>query len=127
MSDDDILLSNALETLAEEINQHQEAEIVYGDYLAWEENAYVRKREEAKSQEFPITGVPALVIKRDIDFAKWRSWSWRKSWNRPSDYDLLNRLARVGVRMHYLPRVLAVSPPVGDTGLTGSAAHRLAG
>ena len=123
MSDDDVLVSNALETLATVIADDEECELVYGDYLAWEGASYVRKCEESESLTFPMTGLPAIVIRRDIGFMKWRHWSWKKSWNRPSDYDLLHRLDRAGVRMRYVPRILAVSPPVGNTGLTGSAAH----
>lgn len=123
MSDDDVLVSNALETLARVIVEDQRYELVYGDYLAWEGASYVRKCEELESLSFPMTGLPAIVIRRDVGFMKWRHWSWKKSWNRPSDYDLLHRLARAGVRMRYVPRILAASPPVGKTGLTGSAAH----
>jgi glycosyltransferase involved in cell wall biosynthesis len=123
LSDDDILLSNALETLAGAIRENDSSEIVYGDYLAWEDERYFRKVEELTSQSFPMTGIPALAVRHDLDFARWRSWSWKKSWNRPNDYDLLNRLVRAGVETLYVPRILAVSPPVGSTGLTGSAAH----
>lgn len=123
MSDDDILLSNALETLADAIKENESSEIVYGDYLAWEEGRYIRKTEETISQSFPMTGIPALAVRRDLGFVHWRSWSWKKSWNRPSDYDLLNRLVRAGVEARYVRRILAISPPVGSTGLTGSAAH----
>jgi len=123
ISDDDVVLSNAFEVLCQEISTDRSIELLYGDYLAWVGGRYIRKTEGETNVAFPITGIPALAIRRDLSFIGWSGWSYRKSWNRPSDLDMLVRLHAAGVRMRYLPRILAASPPVGNTGLTGSAAH----
>lgn len=127
MSDDDIILSNALETLYSKIDASSSIELYYGDYLAWVGGQYVRKVQGDTDLKFPITGLPALAVRRDLSFIEWSGWSHKKGWNRPSDLDMLVRMKAAGVRMEYVPRLFAVSPPVGATGLTGSAAHRLLG
>ena len=51
--------------------------------------------------------------------------SYLKDWNRPSDYDLITRMHRAGMRFGATDEVVAIIPEVGDTGLIGSRAFAI--
>ena len=50
---------------------------------------------------------------------KWNRHSWRKTWNRPCDYDLQLRFINAGVKMGSLKEVIYCNPPVEGTDTSG--------
>ncbi len=123
ISDDDILLPDCLEKMVAFAQTHN-VESISAAYLSYVDG--VEKRFTAEDVEkqlgFCMTGIPAWMYRSYLSFFKWNIDSWKKSWNRPSDYDLQHRMRDSGVRMGYFDEVVAVSPLVEGTHLTGSKA-----
>jgi glycosyltransferase involved in cell wall biosynthesis len=128
ISDDDILLPNHLETLiraAIELN----VEFISASY----ETVKNGKKEIVKpvlysengNQAF-IGGMQTWMYKSYLKCFKWNIHSWRKSWNRPVDYDLQLRFLRTGVKMGYIEDIVYYNPPVEGTNTTGYEAALLA-
>lgn len=124
ISDDDILLPNCLERMTGYAASHPEIESVSASYLSYVDGK--EKKFTAGDVEmqlgFYMTGIPAWMYRSYLSFFKWNINSWKKSWNRPCDYDLQHRMQNSGVRMGYFDQVVAISPLVEGTQLTGSKA-----
>lgn len=120
MSDDDILLPDAVEALLAAAGPDGEA--VTGAYRVGTVAPTVRyPGDGASGIGFPASGMPAFLVRSYLRCFRWNRHSWRRRWNRPSDYDLMVRMHRSGVRFTTTDEVVAVVPEVAGTGLIGSA------
>ena len=124
ISDDDVLFPDCLEKMvAFAVENDFESISAAISYLSEDG---VEKKLTAEDVEkrlgIYMTGVPAWMYRSYLSFFKWNINSWKKSWNRPSDYDLQHRMRNSGVRMGYFDDAVATSPPVENTLLKGSQA-----
>lgn len=121
MSDDDILLPNGIHDLLEVARQDPDVEVITGAYHVGTDGGEVRRPDDARSGlGFDASGMPAMLVRRDLAGITWNRHSWRKRWNRPSDYDLMERLHRAGARYGWTGAIVAIVPEVAGTGLIGS-------
>ena len=121
MSDDDIVLPNGVDELLAVARQDPEVEVITGAYHVGMAGGEVRRPDDARSGlGFDASGMPAMLVRRDLAGIRWNRHSWRKRWNRPSDYDLMERLHRAGARYGWTGAVVAIVPEVAGTGLIGS-------
>jgi glycosyltransferase involved in cell wall biosynthesis len=124
ISDDDMLMPDCFEKMINYVNRNKEIESVSASYLSYVQG--IEKIFTASDVEkrlgIYMTGIPSWMYRSNLRFFKWNLNSWRKNWNRPSDYDLQHRMKKAGVRMGYFDEVVAISPPVSGTSLTGSQA-----
>lgn len=126
ISDDDVLLPHHIESLLR-FAQEGNYEFVSA---AYEEERYGKKRVLGLKEVLADTGVPAggmqtWLYRSYLDVFEWNVNSWRKSWNKCTDYDLQIRMYNAGVRMGYLDKVVAEVPPVDGTGTVGLEAMKL--
>jgi glycosyltransferase involved in cell wall biosynthesis len=124
ISDDDILLPHCLERMVEFAVANSDVESVSASYLSYvdgKEKKFTAK-DVQKQLGIYMTGIPAWMYRSYLSFFEWNINSWKKSWNRPSDYDLQHRMHNSGVRMGYFDEVIAISPLVEGTQVTGSKA-----
>jgi glycosyltransferase involved in cell wall biosynthesis len=121
MSDDDIILPNGVAALLEVARQDPDVEVITGAYHVGTLEGEVRRPDDARSGlGFDASGMPAMLVRRDLARITWNRHSWRKRWNRPSDYDLMERLHRAGARYGWTAAIVAIVPEVAGTGLIGS-------
>lgn len=124
ISDDDILLPDCFEKMISYTISNKEVESVSANYISYvNDQTKIFKAKDVEEQlGIYMTGIPSWMYKSNLKFFKWNLNSWRKNWNRPSDYDLQHRMKNAGVRMGYFDDVVAISPLVEGTNLTGSKA-----
>ena len=122
ISDDDILLPNHVESLLR-FAQKGDYEFVSAAYIA--ERYGGKKVVDVKDVTPRIGGMPTWLYRSYLKCFKWNPQSWRKSWDRPCDYDLKFRMHRAGVRMGFLDKVVAHVPPVEGTQTIGLEAQLL--
>ena len=67
-------------------------------------------------------GMQTWLYRSYLKCFKWNRQSWRKSYDRPVDYDLQQRFYRTGVRMDCIRDIVFYNPPVEGTNTTGYAA-----
>jgi glycosyltransferase involved in cell wall biosynthesis len=120
ISDDDIMLPNHFESLLR-FAQENNHEFVSAWYT-FEKNGKVQVQ-DASSFRPRIGGMQTWLYRSYLKFFKWNNHSWRKSWDRPCDYDLQYRMHRAGVRMGFLNEVVAHIPPVEGTNTIGLEAQ----
>jgi glycosyltransferase involved in cell wall biosynthesis len=128
ISDDDILLPNFAETLLRHAQEHDlefisasyEA-IRRGEKIIVEPSVYDKTKPDVK-----IGGMQTWLYRSYLRVFEWNIQAWRKSYNRPVDYDLQNRFFEAGVRMGCTNDVVAVIPAVQGTNTTGYEAAKLA-
>ena len=119
ISDDDFLLPHAVQTLLR-VAKDGDFESVSGGYqLGLLEPVSVLPEAGIEALGLKITGPPAWLSKRYVGGMRWNRASWRKVWNRPSDYDLIERMRTQRVRFGHTDDVVAVQPEVDGTGATG--------
>lgn len=128
ISDDDILMPNHIEVLlksAIDLN----VEFVSASYETFKNGLKV----VVHPQKFVIGGKSAYIggmqtwlYKSYLKCFKWNIHSWRKSWNRPVDYDLQFRFLSSGVKMGHINEIVYLNPPVEGTNTTGYEAAILA-
>lgn len=128
ISDDDVLYPNHLETLLKaalnlnvefisasyETVKNGEKKIIYPSIFT--KNGH---------QAF-IGGMQTWMYKSYLKSFKWNIHSWRKTWNRPVDYDLMLRFLQSGVKMGHIDDVVYFNPPVEGTNTTGYEAALIA-
>jgi glycosyltransferase involved in cell wall biosynthesis len=73
-----------------------------------------------------IGGMQTWIYKSYLKFFKWNKDSWRKSWNRPVDYDLQLRFINSGVKIGHINNIVYFNPPVEGTDTTGYEAALIA-
>lgn len=124
ISDDDILLPDCFEKMINYCNANPDVESVSANFVSYVEGeeTIFRASDIEKRLGFFMTGIPSWMYKSNLKFFRWNGESWRKKWNRPSDYDLQHRMKNAGVKMGYLDEVVSISPLVTGTKLTGSKA-----
>ncbi|MBA4391133.1 MAG: hypothetical protein C0399_09360 [Syntrophus sp. (in: bacteria)] len=120
MSDDDVLLPNYFDTLLR-FAQKGSFEFVSASYTCVKNGDTILRR--PTDYDPPIGGMPAWMYRSYLNLFKWNIQSWRKSWNRPCDYDLQNRMMSAGVRMGYVDTIVAHLPAVQGTNTVGSEAQ----
>ena len=125
MSDDDLLLPTALETLLASAGRVPGCDVSSGGTLteAASGDHVVHLPSTANlGFGFPFAGMPAVLVHRKFQHIRWNRWSHLKEWNAPSDYDLFERISRLGVKAAWTDERVARIPLVNSLGLTGSAA-----
>lgn len=125
MSDDDVLLPTAIEALLAAACQVPQCDVSSGGYVtevASGEHVAHLPTNANLGLGFPSAGMPAVLVHRKFRNIRWNRWSHLKRWNAPSDYDLFERISRVGVTAASTDEILARVPLVSSLGLTGSAA-----
>ncbi len=124
ISDDDVLLPNHFESLLR-FAQKGDYEFVSAAY-EYEKNG---KRYIQDASEFTprIGGMQTWMYRSYLKLFTWNIHSWRKSWNRPCDYDLQERMFRAGVRMGFVDELVAFVPPVEGTDTVGLEAQMALG
>jgi len=120
ISDDDILLPHAIESLLR-FAQHGGFEFVSAAYEVVRDGE--KRIVDVKGETPRIGGMQTWLYRSYLRLFPWNNQSWRKSWNRPVDYDLQDRMHRAGVRMEFLDEVVAFVPPVEGTNTVGLAAQ----
>ena len=121
ISDDDILLPEGIERLLRVAREDPQVEAITGAYFVGEAREHVRVPTDGESGlGFIATGMPAFLVRTDLRWIRWNRHSWRKRWNRPSDYDMMDRLYRAGVRWGSTDDIVAIVPEVAGTGRVGS-------
>ena len=120
MSDDDILPEDSIEALLAVAERDPEVELVSGEkQVGLEGQRQVTLASTDHGLPLRVIGMP-LLCRSTLAAFRWNRHSWRKSWNRPCDFDLLERMGRLGVKMDVTDRLVAIHPEVADTGLVGS-------
>lgn len=120
ISDDDILPEHAIADLLAVAQQDQEVELVSGEQQAGlQKPRRITLQNADHGLPLRVIGMP-LLCRSYLRAFRWNRHSWRKAWNRPCDFDLLERMGRLGVRMEVTDRLVAIHPEVGETGLIGS-------
>jgi glycosyltransferase involved in cell wall biosynthesis len=123
ISDDDILLPECIEKMVK-FSKNKNFESISASYQSYEngiEKVFTASDVE-KTLGFYMSGIPAWMYRKYLSFFKWNKFSWKKKWNRPCDYDLQHRMKKAGVKMGYFDDVVAISPMVEGTNMTGSKA-----
>lgn len=122
ISDDDIMLPDGVEQLLNVARHDPEVEAITGAYYVGQARSVIRTPGDGNSGlNVKASGMPAFLVRADLRAIRWNRHSWRKRWNRPSDYDLMDRLHRAGARWGSTDAIVAVVPEVAGTGHVGSA------
>jgi len=121
ISDDDILLPHHLEELLRSAKQGN-YEFVSAAYTCEKNGEIITRR--ASDYNPPIGGMQTWLYRSYLKFFKWNIHSWRKSWDRPCDYDLQYRMLSAGVRMGFIDDIVAHVPAVEGTNTVGLEAQR---
>lgn len=86
---------------------------------------YTRSSKPPKGGDPLIGGVSTWFYRSYLSFLKYNLNCWRKSWNRVNDVDLSLRIFNAGVRMGFLPTVLAYVLPRPGEATVGLDAYKL--
>jgi GT2 family glycosyltransferase len=119
ISDDDVLLPNAVSTLVAEARKSG-AESVHAAYVSGTVDpkpVYPSAGSEELGVDF--NGPKAWLVKSFVGKMRWNKWSWLKPDFRPVDYDLLERMLRAGVTRASIDVVVAIQPEVDGTPYAG--------
>jgi hypothetical protein len=127
ISDDDFLLPAAVQKLLA-LAKGGQYESVSGGYQEGTINPVpVLPASGLGAVGFEITGPPAWLTRSYVGKMRWNKASWRKAWDRPSDYDLMKRMQVHGVRFGHTDDIVAVQPEVAGTSKTGLGGSLAAG
>jgi glycosyltransferase involved in cell wall biosynthesis len=119
ISDDDELLPEGVERLMAAARAHPDAELITGAYQVGTANPQIfTPKEGIADLGFPFGGT-GWMMRSCLRGFRWSGHSWRNSWNRPSDYDLVARMRSAGVRFAAINDVIVVQHEVAGTGLVG--------
>ncbi len=121
ISDDDVLLPHCIETLLR-FAQEKDCEFVSAAYETVRGDR--RMRIDVAGEDPRIGGMQTWLYRSYLRGFRWNIHSWRKTWNRPVDYDLQDRMHRAGVRMEFLNEVVAFIPPVEGADTVGLVAQK---
>ena len=125
ISDDDVLERWCLETFNNFVKNNEEVDIVTANYMLQTEGGWKLINLQNSGVNIlgrALTGVPAMILSGGMSF-KWRRFSHFKKWNRPNDYDLLERMIKAGARLSHIDSHVAKIPFANfDLKLHGSEA-----
>jgi len=122
ISDDDLLLPNHIDSLLR-FAQEGRFEFVSAAYTV---ERHGKKTKVNVPDMVPrIGGMQTWLYRSYLRLFKWNVQSWRKSWNRPCDYDLQWRMVDAGTRTGFLDEVVAHVPPMEGTDTVGLEAYKL--
>ena len=123
MSDDDLILPRGVETLLRCAEEHPAADVVSAGFEVRTDPPRVDLPSTAETGlPFAIAGMPALLARIYTRAFRWNPNSHLRSMHRPSDYDLLIRMHRAGLRFASTDQVVAAILPVAGTDSVGSRA-----
>lgn len=122
MSDDDFILPNGLETLMSFATENPVFDVVSGGYSIELDEPTIVTPSTGRSGFANISGMPAMLCKAYTKAFRWNRTSHWKKVNRPSDYDLIERMLRQGLIFGGTETVVSKIFPLGATQLTGSEA-----
>jgi len=120
ISDDDILPERAVESLLAVTRRLPDVDLVSGE----QQTGTVSPRRVTLANTdhglpLKVVGMP-LLCRSTLAAFRWNRHSWRKRWNSPCDFDLLERMGRRGVRMDVTEELVVIHPEVAGTGIVGS-------
>jgi glycosyltransferase involved in cell wall biosynthesis len=121
ISDDDILMPNHIEVLLKNALRLN-VEFISASYETYKNGnkIIVHPQQFIKGTKSAyIGGMQTWLYRSYLKCFKWNIHSWRKSWNRPVDYDLQLRFLNSGVRMGHINDIVYINPPVHGTNTTG--------
>lgn len=125
ISDDDILEPWCLETFDKFVKDNKEVDIVTANYLLQTDSGWKLINLQNSGINIlgrALTGVPAMILNSNLKF-RWRRLSHFKKWNRPNDYDLLERMIKAKARLSHTDSQVAKIPFANsDLRLHGSEA-----
>jgi glycosyltransferase involved in cell wall biosynthesis len=120
ISDDDILPERAIESLLAVARRSPDVDLVSGEQQTGTMAPHrVTLANTDHGLPFKVVGMP-LLCRSTLSAFRWNRHSWRKRWNRPCDFDLLERMGRRGVRMDVTEELVVIHPEVSGTGSVGS-------
>jgi len=120
ISDDDIFPERAIEALLDVARRSPSIDLVSGVQQAGlHRPSRITMENTTHGLPLNVIGMP-LLCRASLKAFRWNRHSWRKSWNRPCDFDLLERMGRAGVKMDVSDQLVVIHPEVAGTGLIGS-------
>lgn len=123
MSDDDVLAPGAISNLVGFLRRHQSFDAVGGTVEVGGANPVLNQPGcGAGTVGYNTGAMPGWLHRRYLKAFRWSTQSWRKSWNRPADYDLFQRMSRLGIRFGYVNDLVSIQLDVGISGKVGSQA-----
>lgn len=122
MSDDDLVLPGGLEALMSFSSENPIYDVVSGAYSIELDEPMLVTPSMGRSGFTNISGMPAMLCKAYTKAFRWNGKSYLKKFNRPSDYDLIERMLNQGLSFGGTDAVVAKVLPLTATQLTGSAA-----
>lgn len=120
ISDDDIMCPNHIEILLKNAKE-KDLEFISAAYESIKGGKKI-----IVDMDVLIGGMPTWLYRSYLRCFKWNIDAWRKSWNRPVDYDLKFRFMNAGVKFGHINEIVAINPAVEGTNTTGYEAAILA-
>ena len=120
ISDDDFLYENHIETLLKAARENN-LEFVSASYRTVKDgkDLIVHPDKWNIGSDLICGGMQTWLYKSYLRSFKWNRHSWRKTFDRPVDYDLQQRFYRAGVKMGHIREIVFYNPPVEGTNTTG--------
>tara|TARA_B100000780_G_C21126955_1_gene457745 strand:- start:6265 stop:7098 length:834 start_codon:yes stop_codon:yes gene_type:complete len=126
ISDDDVIYDNHVETLLKAAKQDN-LEFISASFKNNKDGKefIVHPGKWNTDSDLVCGGMQTWMYRSYLKCFKWNRHAWRKSFDRPVDYDLQQRFYRSGVKMDYINDVVFYNPPVEGTNTTGYQAALL--
>lgn len=127
ISDDDIMYPHHVEVLLKEVYKRN-LEFISASYETIKDGRklIVNPKPFEGCENLIIGGMQTWLYRSYLKKFKWNIDSWRKTWNRPVDYDLQLRFYKSGVRMGYIDTIVYFNPEVEGTNTSGYKAALIA-
>lgn len=120
ISDDDIMYPHHIETMLNNAKKYN-LEFASASYEAIKDGKKIVVNPEKNNRDSDLVcgGMQTWIYRSYLRIFKWNRHSWRKSYDRPVDYDLQQRFYRCGVRMGYFSDIVYFNPAVEGTSTSG--------
>lgn len=120
ISDDDVMYPHHVQTLLSEV-QNKGYEFISAAYETIKngKKVVVNPTIFNGDPDFIIGGMQTWLYRAYLSGFKWNIDAWRKTWNRPIDYDLQVRFFKAGVSMTHINSIVYLNPAVKGTQSTG--------
>lgn len=127
ISDDDVMYPNHVEVLVKNAIQ-KNVEFISASYETIKngEKIIVEPAQFKENSQVMIGGMQTWLYRSYLKCFKWNIDAWRKTWDRPVDYDLQFRFLNAGVKMGHINDIVYFNPVVEGTNTTGYEAAILA-